>query len=504
MAVLSNTLMSRLYLLLVVLATVAGGALRFVAIGQQSFWYDEAFVDAMAARSSIVDTATGRARENGSPPLYSVLDKLVAQYVGTDEVSHRTLPAIFGTLAIPLIALLGRRLSSADVGAVAAWLLATSPLQVELANESRVYSFLHFITALNSFLFLRWLSSRSWPDGIVYAGGTVVACYSHYYIVFVILAHLVTVVCQPDRWRLLARWCVLMGVVAVLWMPWVPAFIAQLTTPGNLTRMSDSWKTQFAATPVVFAVGRTFAWRDSGPVLLLGAVVVSLVGWCGPAVLGLSRRDTASPVTRPLLSAWVLLPVLVPLAVAVTGNPLYHHRYGSVGLPAFLISVAIGLTRLPPIWRAAVAVVIIAGTTYSLANYYSHPIKDDWRSATGAILDDAPPRQVVLTDSDIEIVPFLYYAREHNAVPHEAYGLIPESDGSNLIAVRYEDGVKRDTIPRNYTSDILSAQCVTIGLCVSHRDENAYRAFFGSNGYQVTNVANYYRVTVLRFERPER
>jgi hypothetical protein len=484
-----------------VLATIVGGTLRFVAIGQQSFWYDEAVVDVIAARASYSDIFTGRDRDNGNPPLHFLVGKLATDCFGTDEAHHRFLPAVFGTLLIPLISLLGARLHSRQAGAVAGWLLAVSPLQIEVSDEARVYSFLHLITTLNTLLFVRWLTSRSWSDGLPYAAGTAVACYSHYYIVFVIIGHGLVLPFQQDRWRLVGRWCVLMCVAALMWLPWAPAFINQLTTPGNISRMGGTWESQFAATPVVFAVGRTFAWRGDGPELIGVAVLVSLAGYWAVALIGQFRAAPNSRVTLPLLSSWVLVPIVVPLAVALSGTPVYHHRYASVGLPGFLIAVAIGFTRLPPTWRGIAAIVVIASTTYSLANFYSRPIKDDWRSAVNATMRDPPPGRVVLTDSDSEAISFLYYARKCHTVPHELYGLVTDRAGSDLIAIRYQDGLRLNSPPRDYTSNILAAPYVTVVLCAPGRDESAHRSLFARHGFRVGAVTPFYRITIIAFEK---
>ena len=492
----------RFWLLNIVVALAVGGTLRFAAIGAQSFWYDEAYVDAFSAQSSFADIFAGTSRDNGNPPLHFLLDKLAANLFGADETSHRAIPAAFGTLSIALVGLLGRRLHSTQAGAIAVWLMAISPFQIELSNEARVYSFLQFMTVLTTLLFVRWLASQSSLDGLAYSIGTGVACYSHYFFVFVILSHLVVVLAQPDRWRLFGRWCLFMGVAAVLWLPWAPAFLSQISTPGNLSRMGPTWKTQFAATPVVFAVGRTFAWRDAGSGLLALGAVVSLVGFWIPFLTCLLRPLANSRVSLPLLSAWVLLPILVPLLAALAGVPVYHHRYGSVGLGGFLIAVAIGLTRLPRIYQLIAGLAIISATTYSLANYYGHYIKDDWRSAAvKSIMEDAPPGQVVLTDSEIEVVSFLYYARRFHLIPRELYALTIDEDRDSLTGIRYKDGLKQDNAFRNYSAEIMSAPCVTVSLCVSVRDENSYRSLFESHGFRMTKAESFYRVKVVRFEK---
>jgi mannosyltransferase len=488
--------------LTVLLATVVGSGLRLGAIAEQSFWYDEAFVDSLANRASYSDIITGRSRDNGNPPLYFLVAKFSAERLGIDEACYRLPPAVFGILTIPLIALLGRRLHSRQAGAVAAWLLAISPVQIELSDEARVYSFLHLITTLDSILFLRWLSSRSWRDGLAYAAGIAVACYAHYYIVFFVLSHLVVLTIQEDRWWLLRRWCLLMCVSAVLWLPWLSAFFHQLTAPGNLSRMDAAWQTQFLATPTVLAVGRSFAWRDAGSLRLGLAVLVSITAFWSLFVIGVWRREANAKVAVPMLAAWVLLPIIIPLFAAIGGVPVYLYRYGTVGLPGFLIGVAIGFGRLPRKYQAAATIVILASTMFSLSNYYRYPNKDDWRSATNAVLSNLSQDEVIAIDSEIEAVPFLYYARQQHKVPRTMYEMIMENSGEDtLIGVKCMDGQRQTNDRKDCTSEILSARFVTVALCVSVRDADWYKSFFERNGFRTSRTEEFYRVTVMRFEK---
>ena len=135
------------------LAMSLGGLLRFAAIGYHSFWYDEAVGDGITAHGTYWQIATGRIRDNGLPPLHYLTDKVASEMLGTDEVSHRVLPAIFGVATILFTSLLGRQLHSVRVGVTAAWLVAISPFQIEISNESRVYSFVHMITTLDMIWF---------------------------------------------------------------------------------------------------------------------------------------------------------------------------------------------------------------------------------------------------------------------------------------------------------------------------------------------------------------
>ena len=132
----------------------------------------------------------------------------------------------------------------------------------------------------------------------------------------------------------------------LLWSPWLPAFVEQLRTPGNLERVpGESWLIQYFATPIAFGLGRTFAWRDS-PYWMFGlAALVVMVTLLFPVALGIARVPL-SDLRAP--AAWFLIPILGPLIPAVLGKPIYSYRYASIGVPAFLLLAARGLRTTSP------------------------------------------------------------------------------------------------------------------------------------------------------------
>jgi len=486
----------------ILLATCVGTAARFADLGGQSFWYDEAYSARIAEQATTWELWTGLRKDNGNPPLYYMAHRWAVSVFGTSEAGQRTLAALCGVLTIPLIGLLGRRIAQQWAGLIAAWLFALSPLSVELSNEARTYSMVHLAVTLSALLFIRWLSTMRWSDGVAYLLVTAAACYLHYFVVFFIMSQALAVVVVPQRSRAVWRWCVLMLGVAAIWSCWVLAFLEQVTTPGNLSRMGDAWKMQFASTPVVFSVGRTFAWRDAGPWLLGAAALISLIGFCLPALLGWWKVIRTQPAEGVFLAGWIVLPVLLPLLVAVLLSPIYHHRYGSVGLPAFLILTAIGLGYLSQWMRPIAVTAIVVGTAFSLTNYYTQPLKDDWRSAAHVVLTGASENQCVLADQDSEVLPLLYYARRQGVVPRELYGLnTAEESQGRLRAVRYDAGRKLDADFTDYTDRILQSPRICLALCVPSQSLETHREFFERHGYRLVDEQQFYRVTIAQFER---
>lgn len=482
--------------------TLLGGLLRFGGIGVQSFWYDEAYSARIAEQSTTWELFTGEHKDNGNPPLYYIAHRWTSEIFGKSEAGQRMFAAVCGVLTIPIIGLLAWRLCNQRAGLIAAGLFALSPLSVELSNEARVYSFLHFITALDALLLVNWLSSQKWRDGLAYLVVTALACYSHYFVVFFVFSHLFAVLTVPHRKQAFLRWCVLMLGVAALWAAWAPAFLEQLRTPGNLSRMASAWKMQFASTPIVFSVGRTFAWRDASKTMLGLAAIASLIGFCIPAFVGWVKLFRTNRPQAVLLAGWVAFPILIPLIVAILKTPIYHHRYGSVALSGFVCLAAIGLSALPMTLNRLSAAVIVCATAYSLTNYFTQPMKDDWRSASRSVLANGPADQLVLTDSDIEVVPFLYYARQAGQVPAEIYGLTgSENVEERLNAVKYEQGKKSERNPSDHSNRILTAPSICLALCLPEHSLEEYQRLFEQHGYELKTEEQFYRITIVRFER---
>ena len=119
----------------------AAAALRFAGLGRQSFWYDEA-VSVELARSPLSQILGGQAKDLGNPPLYPALLHLWMRLFGDGDAAARALSALLGTLTVPLVYRVGRRLlpERAALGGTA--LFALSPYQLQLAQEARGYTLL--------------------------------------------------------------------------------------------------------------------------------------------------------------------------------------------------------------------------------------------------------------------------------------------------------------------------------------------------------------------------
>jgi uncharacterized membrane protein len=477
-----------------------GTTLRLAGANVQSFWYDEA-VTAQLSRASAANLLTGEARDNGNPPLYWLIAKVAGSLWGDSEFSYRLPSIFFGVISIPAIGFLGNKLVSPQVGLFAAALLSFSPFSLELSTEARAYSLFHLLAIVNTICFLSWTECRGRSRAFLYLLTTSCLCLTHYYAIVIPIIHGLSLLFIKSERKLLSAWAGLVAMACLICSFWGPAFFHQLATPGNLTRHGESWYIQFLATPLAFALGRTFVWRDQSLLLLASATFVTIVTFWLLVGSGL-KSILSRPKVFVLLAAWLVLPIVVPGLAALLGKPLYHIRAGSVALPAFFLLAGAGLDTLRQ--RSRIVLCVILGTLVivSTIRFFTFPLKDDWRSATPAILATRGSDEAVVFDTDIEVVSFAYYASRLGRLPDPMFTVTSgvTSDRS-LLAKKYQCGKLVRRKPENMTDEILAEPGVCLVLCVPVTQPEDYVRFFCAHGFVVDRTLRFKRIEIIHLRR---
>jgi len=119
--------------------TVLGFLLRAWEIGAKGLWLDEAF-SVWLGWQPLGELLAWVVKIDQHPPLYYALLHFWIKIAGDNPNDVRMLSAILGTLTIPVMFLLGRRLMGTTVGLLAALILALSPFHVRFAQETRMYT----------------------------------------------------------------------------------------------------------------------------------------------------------------------------------------------------------------------------------------------------------------------------------------------------------------------------------------------------------------------------
>jgi mannosyltransferase len=146
---------------LAIIITLAGGILRAFLLGAKGMWLDETFSVWMASHR-VVDMLQWIVRIDQHPPLYYLLLHYWIALNGDTPYNVRLLSVLLGAGTIPIIYLIGKRMSGAVMGLVAAVLLALSLFNIYFAQETRMYTLLTFNAAVAIYALVRLLTdSRS-------------------------------------------------------------------------------------------------------------------------------------------------------------------------------------------------------------------------------------------------------------------------------------------------------------------------------------------------------
>jgi mannosyltransferase len=408
-------------LLLLILLLAFG--LRFYRLDAQSFWNDEGTSVAVAQRDLV--TIARDAASDIHPPLYYWLLSVWVRLFGIGETAVRSLSALLGVVLVTLTYALGRLLVGRWVGLAAALLAAINPFQVYYSQEARMYMLLAVLTAGVMLALVRVVGRGSWA-----AWGALVlletsGLYTHHSFAFIVLVLnlaytlwlLLTWRRAPVTWRSL-NWVISQVAVVVLYLPWLPTAIQQVTT----------WPSPSQTTALFPALAGTWRWLVFGPMIetgvaivpLLVAALLGLVGLLGLGAGWMGKPTLPSGWSAGLLALWLGLPVLLMLALG-----LYREAYLKfllVATPALTLLLACGLLALLPaksrltlyVFRTVqllAALCLLVPSAFALKDYYTDPAyaRDDYRGLAAHIQALGRPGDAILLNAPGQQEVFAYY-----------------------------------------------------------------------------------------------
>ncbi|MBN1177599.1 MAG: glycosyltransferase family 39 protein [Anaerolineae bacterium] len=414
--------------LLILILLLATG-LRAYRLDAQSFWNDEGNAARAAERRIplILDAAEGDIH----PPGYYLLLHAWRTGVGESEFALRSLSVLASALTVALTYALARRMLGTATGLAAAFLAALSPLAVYYAQEARMYALLGLMSALSTYLALRWLETRGTRHRISAAYALTIAAglYTQYAFPFVLIAqnlvflgwwignhkghkehegHKETTI-PLRRKGVLTRWIAVQLAALALFLPWLPITVDAVT--GWPAAGSDV--APWAALLDIFrvlAVGITMELAEAAlPLAAMGALLAA--GWLGALRAG--RRESAAVAA---LTTWLLLPIALIFAFDLY-KPAYLKFLVAV-LPPFHILIARGIERLSRLLPPASCLLLLASCslllTPSLHALYFDPAyaRDNYRQIAADVASMARPGDGIILNAANQWEVFTYYHRD--------------------------------------------------------------------------------------------
>lgn len=437
--------------------TAAALGLRLFRLGAQSLWVDEGM--SLGWIGEIETNGLRSLLQNIHGPLHA-LAVYAASRLSMSEWCLRLPSALAGTLAVPALAALVRRLWGERPALVAAGLGALSPFGLYYAQEVRSYAFTLLFASLTSLAALGFARAPRAATAARLVAAELLGILSNLNGLFFAAGMQVwLLVMLRGRRRALGLWAVSHLCLALALLPHA-LHVQRQVRPERLvgveTGFGESAPLRGETTLHILSLPYTAyafaAGYSLGPTLEelrrqplaglqarhLPALCLVLFGFGVPLVAALSRR--ASWPAAAVLVGPGLVVVGFTLWLAAANMKPFNARYLSVLQPAFLALVAQGLCTLQRRWRALVGVAVGAVSLWSCGNYLFVPRygRDDTRGVVEYLQAHAGARDLVLH------INLLFTLRYYDRLPQQIRLAEPGSGDSPAAARQYLDRIVDD------------------------------------------------------------
>ena len=396
---------TRLLLLLMILLAFA---LRIFALDLQSLWYDEG-VTATVAQLDFMSLTSWTARDI-QPPLYYYIISAWGNLTDWREWHLRWPSVWFGTLTVPLMVALTRKISRSHTSAilVVSLLTALHPLLIYYSQEARMYAMLTALVILCGVLLLR----RNW---LLFILAATAAVYTHYFAFFLMLAIGVGYLLTRPKSETLKLFLAANFTVLILYIPWFGALFTRLAVDTSYLPGQVKLTELIRHALITFIAGETILESHAAlPLSMLALVTLVAILW----LLWQSR------ITLIYVVCWVLIPCALILLLT-RFVPKFNARYVMIALPGLLLlwSVAAGgmfqSARIG--WRLAGVVLVLLLTVnfgLSIRNWFGDDAftKAQWREVAQHVRAHKSADEAVILVSGHTWPIWNYYASDMAAV----------------------------------------------------------------------------------------
>ena len=349
-----------------------------------SLWLDEVLNVIGARKATFSDLFDFVAHNAGSVPLGYLVQRFSISLLGVSEFSAR-LPSVVSSLvgAFGMLAL-ARRLG-ARIPAASVVLFCLLPLQWRYAMEGRPYEMALALSIWSTVLLLDLLRDPRFLSACLYSLVVAGGLYTNPYSLFVPAAHVLWLFSRRFRSsvpsRVLPLALVANAFAVVLFLPWY-------------LYARHAWAT------TVPAIGHTSALKivelitkDLVGAGYIGTFLILLMAAVGCKKLSAGVQDTTS-----LLILWVV----VPIALVLTGNALFHYflavRQMIFVLPPLCLLAGFGVDA-SKIQNGKAAILVFSCLLgiclFDDVNLFFKP-REDWRAAAFALRNLSSPETCMI------------------------------------------------------------------------------------------------------------
>ncbi|HSW91626.1 MAG TPA: glycosyltransferase family 39 protein [Candidatus Saccharimonadales bacterium] len=403
---------------------LAGAAVIFMVISlsiglHQSVWFDEAYsiIVAKQPAAQLVHLTS----LDTHPPLYYLLLKAWASMFGWSEFALRSLSVLAAGAALFVGGVFVKRVFGIRVALLAIPFVVLAPFLLRYGFEIRMYSLASLIGIAATYVLVRaWQTKPSRERLALYALYAVLVAlgmYTLYYLALLWIAHVVWLVWMTRREKqplFKSLWLRAFLVSIVLFLPWLPAFISQVSN-GALAAISQPMTIDNLVGIVSFGFVYQPTWQLSAVMSLVVLFVITTL-----IVLSVHAFKLISVKQRPylvLLALYVAVPVAV-LTLVSLARPMYVERYLShvlIGGMLFIgVVMAVNLAKAKKnviVTGAALVAVLVIGVMHlsQVGNFNFQRLQSPMVKQAAALMKDCTKNATVFAADPYVAIELDYY-----------------------------------------------------------------------------------------------
>jgi uncharacterized membrane protein len=384
----------RLLSLLPILLCLLAFGLRVFHLNFQPIWFDEDLAYQRATATLDISLAS----IDGSS-LYYLLLRGWVELAGSSLYALRFFSALCGTLALPLIYQVTRRLLGREVALATLTAAAFAPFYIYYSQEARTYSLTLVLMLASMHAFLRWQDTQQRRALVICTLANLVCLYTHYVAALVIVVQgIIMLLIQGREWKRFGIFVAAQTAAVLALVPWLiyaQRMLPRVFAPADSTT-SDAWSI-LARTWTEFSIGRTIP----PPASLYLAIVpffLALVGLLSLFARRESKRLTTAPQrktkrrsppssttvqdhaavpndSRVILVVWLIIPIVGTLLIP-RASVRFSPKYLIAITPVFYMLLVLGLQALRRESRALLIIglaLLIGIWLGALGDYYLRP-----------------------------------------------------------------------------------------------------------------------------------
>ncbi|MGE5430468.1 MAG: glycosyltransferase family 39 protein [Syntrophomonadaceae bacterium] len=422
----SKAIVPETYKILLPLIVVTGFVLRFLYLGAESLTFDEVY-SVRLAQMSFGDIIQQTSRDF-HPPLYYFLLHIWTAFFGYGEASVRGLSVVFSTLTIYFVYQLAKYIFDERAALISSFLFAMSNINIEAAQEARMYALFTLLTAVSMYLLLLSLSSHKKSYWIGYIIANILLLHTHVYSYFILAAecfYFFSMAFYSKR-RFKENLLPFLSANAVtifLFLPWFFVFYKQFLLAQKILWIPRATLLQIPETLVEYSGSLVLA-AVMIPLMLLSIIFISRVikvntqGKFAGEFEDIEYRLSVVNVHEAFfLFIWLSVPVLLPFVVSQFLSPIFMVKYTVASSSAFLILAGKGLNNISSkTMKMSLLVLIFGMSVFNWGNNLVTTNKETWREAVEYLDANTKKGDAIVFNAGVCRYMYEYYSKRTDVV----------------------------------------------------------------------------------------